>query len=104
MDYPAAQYETGESVAIGDYVELRTWIELWLKKHTGRVIFVPGISEHNSSLEYDGLKWVSIRYAGETETGVLVHPETGVLKGIKFIRRADDELTSTPDGYEFPED
>ena len=104
MDYPRAIYETGESVKVGDHVTLRTWIELWLKKNSGRVFFVPGISDHNPSMEYNGLKWVSVRYAGETETGILVHPETGIVKGVKFVRRTDDSLMTTPEGYEFSEE
>ena len=43
-------------------------------------------------------------YTGDTETGVLAHPETGIMKGIKFLRRTDDDLVDTPSGYEFPDD
>ena len=55
-------------------------------------------------MEYNGLKWISIRYTGATEAGLLVHPESGITKGVTFLRRTDDDLIATPSEYEFPED
>ncbi len=100
MSYPKAVYETGEDVKVGDYVQFRAWAELWLRKRTGRVMFVPGISPPNPTLEYNGLKWISIDEE-KMKIGGLVDPKTGVVKKIRFLKRSDDELQETPSGYEF---
>lgn len=66
-------------------------------------MFVPGISPRHPSLEHDGLKWISIDYENE-KFGPVVHPETGIVRKITFLRRSDDDLKETPDGYEFRDD
>jgi hypothetical protein len=103
MSYPLARYKTGEPVMVGDHVEFRTWPELWLVKHRGRVVYVPGVSPRNSNLEDENFKWACIEFRG-TKFGPLVHPETGILRGIAFLKRSDDELKSTPGDFDFPED
>lgn len=102
MSYPLARYKTGEPVMVGDHVEFKTWPELWLVKHQGRVVHVPGVSPVNSTLEDENLKWACIEFRG-TKFGPLVHPETGILQGIRFLKRTDDELRSTPVDFSFPE-
>ena len=101
MLYPPAKYQTEEAVKVGDYVHFRIWAELWLYKRKGRVMFVPGISPRNESLEYNSLKWVSVRYAGDTETAFVVHPVSGVTMGIHFVHRTDDLLKETHSDYKF---
>jgi hypothetical protein len=102
MDYPHAKYKTGEPVMLGDHVEFRTWPELWLVKHRGRVVYIPGVSPPDPNLDGETLKWACIEFGG-SKLGPLVHPETGVLRGVALLKRSDDELRSTPEDFDFPE-
>lgn len=103
---PPVTYPGGRiPVLVGDHVEMRIWLFFWKGWQPGRVWFVPGLSPPNPTLEYNGLSWVSIHEDAGGVSGVLVDPATRQLRGrIRFVRRADDALTQTPAGYEFPEE
>ncbi len=103
MNYPKAVYESGEEIRVGDHVQFKTWVEFWRGWIDGRVMFVPGISPFNSSLEYNGLKWVSID-CDKTKIAPLVDPDSGIVKKNRFCGRSKDDLSETPEGYEFPDD
>ena len=103
MSYPEAKYETGEPVLIGDHVGFRMWSELWLKKCNGRVEFVPGISPFNDSLEDNDLKWVSVVHESKAQIGFVVNPDSGVVKGLRFVRRTDDDFRETSPDFVFDE-
>ena len=85
--YPKAIYESGETVNLGDKVRFKSWLFFWKGWMDGTVKYVPGISPRKPEHEYNGLKWVSIK-GSQMIVGTLVDPKTGVLKGIKFIERA----------------
>ena len=86
-DYPAARYETGEPVLIGDHVQFKSWVQFWRGWRDGVVHYVPGISGRRPEHERDGLKWVEILGEG-VRIGPLVDPETGIVRKIRFIGRA----------------
>ena len=103
MSYPTARYKSGETVGIGDHVQTRSWVELWLVKHQGRVEYVPGISKKNEIMEYGGLKWISIVYEG-TAIGPLVNPKSGIVSGVHLVRRAEDDDACVIDNPRLPDD
>jgi hypothetical protein len=89
-------------VLVGDYVEFKLWLFFWRGWQAGRVQYVPGISPKNNDLEFNGLTWVAIHDARGGQSGHVVLHKTGQLrKNVRFIRRADDGLTTTPAGYRF---
>jgi hypothetical protein len=85
--YPKAIYETGESVELGDRVQVKVWAEFWKGWQDGVVKYVPGISKKKLEHEYGGLKWVAIRIRGG-QMGSLVDPEkNGKLRKVRFVGR-----------------
>ena len=84
--YPKAVYETGESVELGDRVQVKVWAEFWKGWQDGVVKYVPGVSKKKPQYEYNGLKWVAIK-CRNVELGKLVNPETGKLKKARFVGR-----------------
>jgi hypothetical protein len=90
---------------LGDHVEFRIPLFFWRGWQPGRVHYVPGISPSSPSLEFGGLTWVSIHDRRGAPTGFVVDPDTHQLDAkVRFVRRTDDALCSTPEGYEFPEE
>ena len=95
-------HNTQTEVLIGDHVQFKTGLFFWRGWQVGRVYYVPGISPKNAELEFNGLTWVAIHDADGAQSGHIVLPETHQLKkNIRFIRRADDGLTTTPPNYYF---
>ena len=89
-EYPAACYETGESIEIGDRVMFRTWISFW-RRQLGVVVYVPGKSRKNYQYENGGLKWIAARNE-ELEIGFLIDPETGVVRKIRCVERTTGKI------------
>jgi hypothetical protein len=50
------------------------------------VTYVPGISRKRTQHEYNGLKWVAIKFRNG-ELGPLVDPKTGKLRKVRFLER-----------------
>lgn len=71
-----ATYADGTLVELGDRVCVRSWF----KDRLGTVVYLPGVSSLNPSMEYGGLSWVGIRLDGGGFVGSLVFPESGRLK------------------------
>jgi hypothetical protein len=84
--YPKAVYESGEPVQLEDRVQLKVWAEFWKGWQDGVVKYVPGISKKKPRHEFNGLKWVAIKF-GTGEICPLVDPETGKLRKVRFVRR-----------------
>jgi hypothetical protein len=84
--YPKAVYETGELVQLGDRVQIKVWAEFWKGWQDGVVEYVPGISKKKTQHEYNGLKWVAIRFRSG-QLGPLVDPKTGRLRKVRFVGR-----------------
>jgi hypothetical protein len=85
--YPRAVYETGEPVQVGDKVQIKVWAEFWKGWQPGEVMYVPGISRKKPKYEFNGLKWVAIKFCNG-ELGPLVDPKTGKLRKVRFIERS----------------
>ena len=92
-------YADGVSaVEEGDVVSYRSML-FWWRWKPGRVSYVPGKSKFHREMEFDGLRWVGVSGDDGTYRGVLVEPETGVLrKTVRFVRRG-----SSDDDYLRPE-
>jgi len=90
-NYPKAIYETGEEVLLDDKVKFKVWIEFWKGWQNGKVIYVPGISNKKNEYENSGLKEIGIK-GKDMKVGVLVYPETGIVKNVKFIERCRSRL------------
>jgi hypothetical protein len=86
--YPAPHYESGEPVLLGDRVRFKVWLFFWKGWIEGVVNYVPGISPRRTELERDGLKWIELKGPDET-IGSLIDPETGIVKKVRFVGRAD---------------
>jgi len=84
--YPAAVYETGELVQLGDKVKVKVWAEFWKGWQGGVVEYVPGISKKKPQHEYNGLKWVEIKFRNG-QLGPLVDPKSGKLRKVRFVGR-----------------
>lgn len=117
VSYPremVTYFNTQTEVLVGDYVEVKVWLEFWRGWQPGRVWYVPGVSPQNPELEHHDLTWVAIHYgkgkqcgnyADGEQCGSLVEPSTGQLqKSVRFVRRADDGFTQTPEDYYFGDD
>ena len=71
-----------------------------MQRHQGRVSYVPGVSKPNSKMEHNGLKWICAEYKG-AQAGLIVNPDTGVVKGMKFVRRSDDDVEVETSSFDF---
>jgi hypothetical protein len=88
--YPKAVYETGEPVQVGDKVRIKVWAEFWKGWQPGQVTYVPGISMKKPKYEFNGLKWVAIKFRNG-ELGPLVDPKTGKLRKVRFVERCQPD-------------
>jgi len=71
-------------VQLGDRVTMR----IWFRKHGGRVVYIPGVSPVNPTMERDGLSWVGVRLEEGGFVSTLVDPRDGYLRGrLKFVGR-----------------
>jgi hypothetical protein len=84
--YPKAVYETGELVQLADRVQVKVWAQFWKGWQDGVVEYVPGISKRNPQHEYNGLKWVAIRFR-DGRISPVVDPKTGKLRKVRFVGR-----------------
>lgn len=79
------KYHSKNLVELGDIVTIR----VLFKRMQGKVVYVPGISEPNSEMEFNGITYVGIKTA-EGMVASTVDPETGVIKkGIRLINRGE---------------
>ena len=102
---PVYYHSSSEEVLVGDRVEFRNWLFFWRGWQKGRVFYVPGSSPKNEELERDGLSWGSIENENGEQIGVLFEPDTFQLqKSVRFVGRADDGFTETPENYYFGDD
>jgi hypothetical protein len=70
------RYATGETVKLGDRVELK----LWFRRKRGEVVYVPGVSPCDLTFETGGLTSVVVRTDAGDEYAHLVMPETNTLQ------------------------
>src|SRR5262245_23557185 len=79
-------FDNATEVQLGDQVALK----VLFREHSGRVVYVPGISAFNPEFEYNGMKWVGVRLLDRSLVATPVLTTTGNLKKkIKFIKRDD---------------
>lgn len=72
------------AVELGDRVEAR----IWFRRHTGRVVYLPGVSSLNRHMERDGLRWVGVRLDEGGFLSAVVDPERGCLRDkLRFLGR-----------------
>ena len=82
---PVTYWKSGETVEIGDVVEIRLWVVF---KRRGRVVYVPGISPRKPHMERDGLAWVGIRLTSGSLVETIVLPEGNELqKSVRLLER-----------------
>jgi hypothetical protein len=72
-------------VHLGDHVETR----IWWRRRAGRVVYVPGVSPFNATMEYNGLAWVGIRLDGDAGFVSTVVDPIGafLIKKERLVRR-----------------
>ena len=89
IDEMVTYFNTKTQVLVGDYAEVKVWLEFWRGWQPGRVWYLPGISPPNCELEHHGLTWVAIHYAkgiqrdnyaDVKQCGNLVEPSTKQLQ------------------------
>ena len=103
LGYPTVTYHgTDCRVLVGDHVEFKLWLFFWRGWQPGRVHYVPGLSPKNDELEFNGMMWVAIHDQRGGQSGHVVLHKTGQLRdNVRFVRRAEDQLTKTPADYHF---
>ena len=81
----AVTYADGVTAVLpGDRVSVR----LFLRRRSGEVIYVPGISKRRGTYEHHGLKWVGVSLPDGWAVGTIVLPETGTMKkSVRFLGR-----------------
>jgi hypothetical protein len=95
-------HNTQIEVLPGDHVEFKMWAAFWRGWQPGRVYYVPGLSRRNAELERDGMSWVSVHSNRGGQAGIWIEPSTQQLRHtVRFLRRADDGFSQTPDDYYF---
>lgn len=79
-------YIDGTEIKLGDQVHVR-YLLFW--KDLARVVYIPGISEKNPQLEYNGLSMVAVKTEDKSAViSSLLDPKTYRLgKSIQFISR-----------------
>ncbi len=96
---PIFYYDRKTQVMLGDHVRIR----IWFKKHIGRVIYVPGVSKPNPTMEYGGLVDVGIQITDGPFVATVVDPQGSFLKKkILFLKRDSSgivELDSQRDPF-----
>jgi len=94
-------FDNAVEVQLGDRVTLK----IWFRERTGRVVYVPGVSDLNPEFEYNGMKWVGIRLQDRSMVATPILTATGNLKKkIKFIERDSSAYEPiTKDSREFEE-
>jgi hypothetical protein len=71
-------------VQLGDRVTIR----IWLRKHRGRIVYVPGVSPLNKTMERDGLRWVGVRLEEGGFLSAVVDLHQGFLRSrLTFVGR-----------------
>jgi hypothetical protein len=78
-------YSDGRTrVLPGDQVSVR----LFLRRRSGEVIYVPGISKRRGTYEHNGLTWVGISLSDGWAIGEIVLPDSQRLKpSVRFLGR-----------------
>ena len=83
-DGPVRYFGGAPAIELGDRVRLR----VFLRKRTGSVNYVPGLSPAHEEMEHDFLYWIGIALDDGTFTGAIVDPDTGCTrKGVVFLER-----------------
>jgi hypothetical protein len=79
------------AVLPGDRVSVRSF----LRRRTGEVIYVPGISRRRGTYEHNGLAWVGVSLPDGWAIGEIVLPETRTLKrSVRFLGRGTESLAA----------
>lgn len=82
-------------VKLGDEIRKRRFFR-W---QTGRIVYVPGVSPMNPDMEFNGLKYVGLRFNNGALVATLVHPNTSsIKKAVEFVKRGlsiNDEIKPT---------
>ena len=101
---PVRYFDEVTPIQIGDIVATRPWFALFRKK-TGRVVYVPGISEQHGEFEHHGLCWVGVKTPDGGIFGSIVLPETGcVQKSLQFMGRDESSCEAVTPDRKFPEE
>lgn len=83
-------FDKTTEVQLGDHIKTRVW-GLW--KMQGRVVYLPGVSERNREMEFNGLRWVGVRADDGSFLGEPVEPKGDyLLKRVVFVRRDDSPV------------
>lgn len=85
-DHPSITYwNSSEVVRLGDRVRMRYWLFLGGQ---GEVIYVPGVSPHEPSMERDELAWVGVRLDGGARVDTIVMPDGALKKSVRLLARS----------------
>jgi hypothetical protein len=97
---PVTYNDGTNPVLPGDHVEVR----FFLRRTSGRITYVPGLSKRHAEMEFGGLTWVGINLERGWVIKEMVDPDSGRLKkGVKFLRRATDAVREIEPGDQITE-
>ncbi len=94
---PQIVYYSDRSTRVepGDYIQLR----IFLKKYTGRVVYVPGVSASNPNMDFNGLYRVGIQIPDGPFVATNVLSEGSCLKKkIRFLKRGAEGIAELAPG------
>jgi hypothetical protein len=83
------------NVNLGDRVTSR----IWFRQHAGRVVYVPGVSAFNATMEFNGLRWVGVRLEEGGFMSLVVDPREEYLRGrVTFVGRDPEAIPELKPG------
>ena len=101
-DMNPIRYSDGTQVQMGDCVETRIFLFM---KRTGRVVYLPGLSQPHPKMEHDGVRRVGVKFDDGGFGGFWIEPSTSVvIKTIKFINRNSTLSESLPSSEDWDKD
>jgi hypothetical protein len=89
-------YGTSMQIRVGDKI----MYPKWFKKVPGTVVYVPGQSPVNKSMEYDDVKQWGIKLDSEPNDIIMLGyfpPDDVVPKRLEFVQRGDSLKELSPD-------
>jgi len=80
-------------VRLGDRVNTRLFLFL---RRTGRVVYVPGISQPHEEMEHDGIRLIGVKFDKGGFGGFWVESsDSTVIKTVTFLRRDNSPVEET---------
>jgi hypothetical protein len=81
-------YKTGETVRLGDRVELRSF---FIFRDPGTVIYIPGVSRFHEEMKEGPIEYIGIKLDGAATGAATIDPATRQVLHVRFLERGTHE-------------